>query len=177
MSAYQLDQSKFLSDKDLERLTDTLKRNRYKDPRNVLLLELILATGGRGAEVLEIKRCDIHPNKTVFIKGKKKSSNREIPLETGLYERLLEHCKETKPKELVFPITPRRLRQIWDCYRPVNKGVHCLRHTFALNHYKRTRDLRLIQTALGHKNIQNTMIYADYVYQTEEFRKLLLGEE
>ena len=38
--------------------------------------------------------------------------------------------------------------------------VHSLRHTFAMNLYRRTRDLRLVQTALGHKRITTTEIYA-----------------
>jgi integrase/recombinase XerC len=38
--------------------------------------------------------------------------------------------------------------------------VHSLRHTFAMNLYRKTGDLRLVQTALGHKHISTTEIYA-----------------
>jgi integrase/recombinase XerC len=38
--------------------------------------------------------------------------------------------------------------------------VHSLRHTFAMNLYQKTGDLRLVQTALGHKRITTTEIYA-----------------
>jgi site-specific recombinase XerD len=38
--------------------------------------------------------------------------------------------------------------------------VHSLRHTFAMNLYRKTGDLRLVQTALGHKRITTTEIYA-----------------
>jgi site-specific recombinase XerD len=38
--------------------------------------------------------------------------------------------------------------------------VHSLRHTFAMNLYRQTGDLRLVQTALGHKHIGTTEIYA-----------------
>ena len=39
-------------------------------------------------------------------------------------------------------------------------SVHSLRHTFAMNLYRKTGDLRLVQTALGHKRITTTEIYA-----------------
>jgi site-specific recombinase XerD len=38
--------------------------------------------------------------------------------------------------------------------------VHSLRHTFAMNLYRKTGDLRLVQTALGHRHISTTEIYA-----------------
>ena len=34
--------------------------------------------------------------------------------------------------------------------------------------------LDLLQIALGHRNITNTMIYADFVYSQDEMRKLIL---
>ena len=40
---------------------------------------------------------------------------------------------------------------------------------------RRRRDVgRLVQVALGHRNITNTMIYADYVYSQQELKKLIL---
>jgi site-specific recombinase XerD len=38
--------------------------------------------------------------------------------------------------------------------------VHSLRHTFAMNLYRQTGDIRLVQTALGHRHISTTEIYA-----------------
>jgi integrase/recombinase XerC len=38
--------------------------------------------------------------------------------------------------------------------------VHSTRHTFATNLYRQSRDLRLVQTALGHRHISTTEIYA-----------------
>jgi site-specific recombinase XerD len=38
--------------------------------------------------------------------------------------------------------------------------VHSTRHTFATNLYRQTGDLRLVQTALGHRHITTTEIYA-----------------
>jgi integrase/recombinase XerC len=38
-------------------------------------------------------------------------------------------------------------------------GVHALRHTFATRLYEQTRDLRLVQQALGHRSVTSTEIY------------------
>jgi integrase/recombinase XerC len=38
--------------------------------------------------------------------------------------------------------------------------VHCTRHTFALGLFRLTGNLRLVQTALGHRHISTTEIYA-----------------
>ena len=38
--------------------------------------------------------------------------------------------------------------------------VHSTRHTFAMNLYRQSGDLRLVQTALGHRHISTTEIYA-----------------
>ena len=80
----------------------------------------------------------------------------------------------SKADDLLFPISYSRLIQIWEHYRPTHKKFHSLRHTFAIRLYKKTKDLRLVQVALGHRNITNTMIYADYVYSQQELRKLIL---
>ncbi|NCN40977.1 site-specific integrase [bacterium] len=171
---YSLNKSKYLTDFEFEKLESLLNSFELKDFRNVLLLRLALATGGRASELLAIKKGDLDAHeRTVSIKGLKGSRDREIPLKNHLFEQLLKQAAST-PGELVFPISYNRLRQIWQLYRPVHKKFHCLRHTFAIRLYKKTKDVRLLQMALGHTNIVNTMIYADYVYSREELRKLLL---
>ena len=134
-----------------------------------------LRTGGRATELLELRKSDLNAyDETVFIRGIKGSNDREIPLETVLFERLAEFAKPLKAPDLIFDIGYHRLRQIWDWYRPVPKKFHSLRHTFAIRLYRKTKDLRLVQVALGHRNITNTMIYADYVYSQQELKKLIL---
>ena len=108
---------------------------------------------------------------TVFIRGIKGSNDREIPLPKWLFRELLNLTPEGVR---IFPISYNRLRQIWQLYRPVPKKFHSLRHTFAIRLYRKTKDIRLVQVALGHRNITNTMIYADYVYSQQELKKLIL---
>ncbi|CAM5999402.1 unnamed protein product [Sphagnum balticum] len=57
--------------------------------------------------------------------------------------------------------------------------VRFIRNFTAQAHFRnsslqKTKDLRLVQVALGHRNITNTMVYADYIYSQQELRKLIL---
>lgn len=171
--SYALNKTKYLLEPEVLALGDTFTRYATSDTRDMLALELALRTGARANELLAIKVSDLNPHdKSVFIKGIKNSNDREIPITDSLYARLSVYAQGKKGE--LFDIGYHRLRDVWEHYRPVEKKFHSLRHTFAINLYKKTRDLKLVQVALGHKNIQNTMIYADYVYSQEELRKLVL---
>lgn len=175
---YQLNKNKYLLEPELQRLEALMTRFQVKDLRNVTLLRLALATGARAQELLNLRAQDLNSHdRSVFIQGIKGSNDRELPLPIDLFSDLesLSHvASETSTEGRLFPISYNRLRQIWQDYRPTGKKFHSLRHTFAIRLYKKTRDLRLVQVALGHRNITNTIIYADYIYSQEELRKLLL---
>ncbi len=168
---HSIDRYKYLNDEeriDLTRLLDMVPC------RDTLLIELALNTGARASELLSIKQSELNDTEqAVMIRGAKGSNDREIPLRPELYARVKAHCMNNKA-ERVFNISYQRLDQIWQFYRPNNKKFHSLRHTFAINLYKKSRDLKLVQVALGHRAISSTMVYADYVFKTEELRKLIL---
>ena len=171
-SSYSLNKSKYLLPPEVERLEYLLKSHLNSDPRNTTLLFMALYTGARATELLNVKSRDLDPyEETVFIKGLKGSNDREIPLPKWLFNKTQQL---DRGQELLFSISYSRLRQIWELYRPVTKKFHSLRHTFAIRLYKKTRDLRLVQVALGHRSITNTMVYADYIYSQHELRKLIL---
>lgn len=176
--AYSLNKTKFLNDKELQyiesRIAGYLNNPRSKDYRDALLISLSLRTGGRAQEILNIRKSDLNSqDSSVFIKGLKNSNDREIPLEESFFQKINAFAQNMKEDEQIFKISYIRFYQIWKNYSPCNKGIHSLRHTFALNLYKKTKDIRLVQCALGHKSINNTMVYASYVYTTNELRKAI----
>jgi len=171
---YALNKNKYLLPLELEHLENILNKNIEKEARNCLALLLALKTGGRAQEILNLKKSSLNSyEESVLILGIKGSNDREIPLHSALFKRLMNYAS-TVPGDELFPISYNRFRQIWDLYRPVPKKLHSLRHTFAIQLYKKTKDIRLVQVALGHRNVMNTMIYADYVYSQTELRKLIL---
>lgn len=184
---YAINKNKYLLEPEVLRLESLLEKSAEQSPkdlsdtteRDTLLLWLGLKTGGRASELLALRKNDLNPyDKTVFIRGIKGSNDRELPLNKWLFDRLYAYS-ELLPTSGegagdLFPIGYHRFRQIWDWYRPAPKKLHALRHTFAIRLYQKTKDLRLVQVALGHRNITNTMVYADYVYSQQELRKLIL---
>lgn len=161
--------SKYLSIEEQESLRRTLK-----DTRDDLLIELALATGARASELLLLTKSDINTTDgTLHIKGLKRSYDREMPIEDTLFNKLCTYAQNLDGDKL-FSISYKRLFQIWQWYRPCNKKFHSLRHTFAIELYKRSRDIKLVQVALGHKSINTTLVYVDYVFRTEELRRLLI---
>ena len=172
---YALNKTKYLLKPEVDRLEALLKTYQDREPRNILLLALALKTGARASELLQLRTIDLNEyDQTVFVRGIKGSNDREIPLAPDLFGRLKRYsATSASVSELLFPIGYHRLHQIWEMYRPVPKKFHALRHTFAIQVYQKTKDIRLVQTALGHRNIMNTMIYADYVYTQEEMKKIL----
>ncbi len=174
-SRYALNKNKYLLDPEHHHLEMTLQRYKFKEPRNCLAILVALKTGARAQEVLNLKKSDMNPyDQSLYIKGLKNSNDREIPVEESLFEDLELFTRGFALTDPIFDLTYHRLRQIWCEYRPIPKKFHCLRHTFAIRLYKKTRDIRLLQVALGHRNVANTMIYADYVYSQTELRRLIL---
>ncbi len=171
---YALNKNKYLLPDELNRLEQLLATHINRDPRNCLVLYVALKTGARAQEVLNLTKGSLNRyENSIFIQGLKGSNDREIPLQASLFKKLTDYAETIDTDEL-FPISYNRLRQIWELYRPVPKKLHSLRHTFAIQLYKKTKDIRLVQVALGHRNVMNTMIYADYVYSQSELRKLIL---
>lgn len=178
--AYALSNSKFLNPSEYDQLTMVLQRN-LKNPahfRDALILSVAVHTGARAKEVLNIKKSDFDElHGSLYVTGIKGSRDRDIPLPKWLSLELRQFIRPLAPQDRLFPITYNRFRQIWLVYRPAQKKLHCLRHTFALRVYMRTNDVRLLQIALGHKSILNTMIYVDFMYSRNELRRLVEKDE
>jgi len=174
VARYKLTKHKFLSDEEYAHLEQILEKFKHKDPRNCTLLWLAMHTGARAQELLNLKPQDLdNKNLSVYVSGLKEGCDRDIPIPKWLFRRVM---TEVQPaSKFIFPITYNRFRQIWVEYRPAHKGLHCLRHTFAIRLYKRTKDIRLVQRALGHRWLTTTEIYMQFDYSQQELRKLIVG--
>ncbi len=174
-SRYSLNKNKYLLDPEYNHLEMLLNRYKFKEPRNCLAIFVALKTGARAQELLNLRKNDMNVyDQSLYIKGIKGSNDRELPIPAALFDEIELFARGLGASDPLFDIGYHRLRDIWCEYRPVAKKFHCLRHTFAIRLYKKTRDIRLLQVALGHRNIANTMIYADYVYSQTELRRLIL---
>ena len=109
----------------------------------------------------------------VEIEGLKGSDTRRVPIARDFYSRLHSFSAGTREYDPIFTITLRRLQQIWTEVKPCRKSLRSLRHTFALRSYAKVKDIRMVKTLLGHRNISNTMIYMDYFDSLRSLRNIL----
>lgn len=52
------------------------------------------------------------------------------------------------------------------------RGIHSLRHAFAIKLWKETKDLMLVKQMLGHENVTTTQVYATAVDTREKLQKI-----
>ena len=70
-------------------------------------------------------------------------------------------CGQREPwaRQAVQELVKKYLKKL-DLYED-GKSVHALRHSYAVQLYRRERDLRAVQKQLGHSSNQTSQIYAD----------------
>lgn len=162
-----------------EKLLDQFNLRYITPQRNKTMIQLLLNTGLRLSEVTNLKWNDIDlmTGQVKVVEGK------------GLKDRILwldentltilrkwkqRQFKEWGKSDLVF--TTRSLRQLdgkavrsmiktYSDKAGVKKHIttHSLRHTFASDLLRDTKNIRIVQKALGHADISSTQIYTHIV--------------
>ena len=138
----------------------------------------MLNVGLRSSEVLHISVVDLDwiSNKLLVKQGKGKKDRIVWINEDDL--EIIKEWKEIKPSSPVL-FTTLKGNKINDRYlramikrRAKKAGItkdvhpHLLRHTFATDLLRSTKNIRLVQKALGHASLSTTMIYT-HVYDEE----------
>jgi len=166
-----------LSEEDIRRLRGVCGRGGAgtATSRDRLIFELLLGTGMRLGSLVALNLGDIDLKSGIAQIHTKGGGRDKVFLNPALQRLIARHLKNVGPEANTSPNSPlfrsihgRRLgaRQIqlnfakWCREAGVTASVHSLRHTFAMNLYRKTGDLRLVQTALGHRHISTTQIYA-----------------
>jgi integrase/recombinase XerD len=161
----------FLSLKELKKIFEFINNN-YANEIDRAMLQILIRTGIRVSELLNIQKKDIttdDPNfYTINIKGKNKLY-RIIYIKKRYIEKEFKILFQTS-NEWIFEKNKKKVTP-QDVYYLVNKtlkktniyknksGPHLFRHTFATHLYRRTKDIIMVQESLGHKSIQSTQIY------------------
>jgi integrase/recombinase XerD len=144
--------------------------------RNYCLLKVMLDSGLRASEALKLEIGDIEwrVGKLKVREGKGKK-DRILWLNEDCLEALrLWKTKRPDNTSLLFPtlegkkINDRYLREMVKRYGQkagITKDVHphMLRHTFATDLFRETRNILLTQKSLGHNDVSTTMIYTHIV--------------
>ena len=148
--------------------------------RNYLMLRLMLDTGLRLSEAIHLRWRDIDLNTgKLMVRQGKGAKDRTLWIGDDDLKLLRKwrtrQAKDVKGEPVhVFttldgkPVSPRYVQQAVKRYAAkagITKNIHphTLRHTFATDLYRQTKDIRLTQKALGHANIATTTIYTHIV--------------
>jgi site-specific recombinase XerD len=148
-----------LSDSEVERLLAVAARG---EPRDELLVRLLLATGLRLGEALALEVGDVDLGRGVInVRRAKGDRPRVAYVPAELVPRLAEWVEGRTGR--LFPISGRHAQRVIERMAReagVTASAHCLRHTVATRVYQRTGDLGVVQRVLGHASVATTVRYA-----------------
>src|SRR5437870_1402484 len=101
---YALNKNKYLLEPELERLNYILESFKHKDARNCTLIWVLLHSGARAQETLNLRMEDLNTfDQSIFIRGMKGSNDREIPLPSWLFTRVEQEAGRSQSSQ-IFPI-------------------------------------------------------------------------
>ncbi|WP_120854081.1 tyrosine recombinase XerH [Helicobacter pylori] len=173
-----------LNNEELEKFLesiDKIEMSAKVRARNRLLIKIIVFTGMRSNEALQLKIKDFTLENgcyTILIKGKG-DKYRAVMLKAFHIESLLKEWlteRELYPvkNDLLFcnqkgsALTQAYLYKQVECIinfaglRREKNGAHMLRHSFATLLYQKRHDLILVQEALGHASLNTSRIYTHF---------------
>lgn len=150
---------KYLKHNQVLRLIDSID-----DPRDKLIVRTIYATGVRVSELCNMNIEDIDFDEhTIRIRGKGDKIRLVFVDEDTLAEILkFVGTRITGPLfvgQQGKHISSRAIQHIFKHYAPSGITPHKIRHSYASELYKRSKNLRVVQENLGHTSIKTTEIY------------------
>lgn len=139
-----------------------------RKPLDRLIVLLLLSTGLRSRELLELRVEDVDFNKGVIkVRSAKYGKERYVTAPREVFELLSAWIKINglKPKDRLFKLSYsalyKRLKKIATKagVDPIKVRPHVFRHTFATTAIKKGLSLPSLQRLLGHSDIRTTQVY------------------
>jgi len=173
----------YLAEQQLQRLIEALpKGDTLHELRDRALVLLMALHGLRTIEIVRLRTSDVHVSPdgmTLHVRGKRHARIVHVrPDVARVVERYLEARRDIPTPEMFVAVstrcpgrklTRRTVRRIVNGYLVATElkrprvSCHALRHTAATLGYLYTRDLRAVQTMLGHRDPMTTARYAHLV--------------
>ena len=150
---------KYLKHNQVLRLIDSIE-----DSRDKLIVRTIYATGVRVSELCNINIEDIDFDEhTIRIRGKG-DKIRTVFIDEETLSEILKFIGNRIVGPLFVGqqgkhISSRAIQHIFRHYAPQGITPHKIRHSYASELYKRSKNLRVVQENLGHTSIKTTEIY------------------
>jgi len=150
---------KYLKHNQVLRLIESIE-----DPRDKLIVRTIYATGVRVSELCNMNIEDIDFDEhTIRIRGKG-DKMRIVFVDDDTLAEILKFIGNRLAGPLFIGqqgkhISSRAIQHIFKHYAPSGITPHKIRHSYASELYKRSKNLRVVQENLGHTSIKTTEIY------------------
>lgn len=146
--------------------------------RNRLILKIIIYTGIRVSEMLNLKIKDIFKEDDAYILQVRGKGNkpRVVMIKSKIIENELQNWLSIRVCDDDFLVCNKKGTRLTQAYvsrivenilisagiRKEKNGAHMLRHSFATLLYQKHHDLILVQEALGHSDINTSRIYTHF---------------
>lgn len=138
--------------------------------RNLLFFTIGTNCGLRISDILKLNVGDVRGKNYIQITEKKTGKFKKIPVNNKLKPMFEEYTKGKDEDEPLFvTVFGNRLERVAAYYILKNAcrqagleekiGTHTLRKTFGYHHYKKNKDLALLQKIFNHSNPQTTLRY------------------
>ncbi|MBM7869225.1 integrase/recombinase XerD [Clostridium pascui] len=169
----------FLTEQEQQQLINVFNVRYFNSLRNRTMIKLFLSTGLRLSEMIDLQwnHINLMTGQLKVVEGKG-SKDRILWISDEMIEelRLWKEKQVEKLGKCEFVFTNRDKGQLKD--RDVREMVanyadkagitkkispHVLRHTYATDLLRATKNIRLVQKALGHSDLSTTMIYTHIV--------------
>ncbi|ELC8360886.1 tyrosine-type recombinase/integrase [Clostridium perfringens] len=168
-----------LTIEEQKQLLNIFNMRYFNSRRNKVMIELFLCSGMRLSEILNLKWKDINlmSGQLKVVQGKG-SKDRILWINEEMLNILrnwkIEQSNKYGVVDLVFcsrnkkRLDDKGIRKMIETYSikaGINKHItpHTLRHTYATDLLRETKNIRLVQKALGHSDLSTTMIYTHIV--------------
>ena len=161
-----------LEPEEAQRLIKQPNKRYRTGKRNIAILKIILNCGLRVSEVTGLRPGNINlTNQKLRIVQGKGGIDRDLIIPFELID-CLKAWKDIKPKNTDYFFTTLEGKQLSKRYlcdmvkrygkrAKINKIIspHTLRHTYATEYYRQTKDIETLRRILGHADISTTTIY------------------
>jgi len=147
----------FLSEQDIQKILSVIH-----NVRDQLIIKIPFYEGLRRVELTRLQKQDIDFTKGTILVHGKGDKQRVLPLHLELRSALREYSKSLQPQDQLIQLVPRMINDIVGRHSK-QVDIHCyphlLRHSFAANLYKRTKNIWLVSKMLGHSKLETTVKY------------------
>ncbi|RBQ29942.1 tyrosine-type recombinase/integrase [Aliarcobacter vitoriensis] len=171
----------FMNKDEIDKFLEAIDNFEFTDNtayRNRLILKIIIYTGVRVSEVLNLKIKDLFKEDDVYmlqIRGKG-NKPRVVMIKKYIIENDLQNWLNMRVCQNDLLVCNQKGERLTQAYisrvvenilisagiRKEKNGAHMLRHSFATLLYSKHHDLILVQEALGHADINTSRIYTHF---------------